>query len=73
MSKKLTSAQMRAQKQWDAKNKDRKAYLVLKNSAFRFLNPQKGSKSYEVIQANYDEYLSDLDKLRKLLEGDNNG
>ncbi|WP_123799546.1 hypothetical protein [Limosilactobacillus fermentum] len=63
-----TKAQKRASRKWEASNPRRTGYSKLRRTAFSFVNPKPGSKAEEYINANYVDYVEDLEELKKALK-----
>lgn len=65
----MSDSQAKASRRWDAKNKDRVGYNRLKRTALSFVDPKPGSKAAEYIAANKEDYLEDLEELKRLIIG----
>ncbi|WP_270367774.1 hypothetical protein [Limosilactobacillus fermentum] len=64
----VSKSQVKASRKWEKENPHRTAYTKLRRAAFSFVDPKPGSKAEEHINANYVEYMDDLEELNKLLK-----
>lgn len=63
----VSKAQVKASRKWEAKNKTKVGYSKLKRSAFLFVQPKPGSKAEEYT-TEIGDYKQDLLELKAMLE-----
>ncbi|KRL78234.1 hypothetical protein FC36_GL001120 [Ligilactobacillus equi DSM 15833 = JCM 10991] len=64
----VKESQKHASRAWEKRNPERTSYLALRRATFNFVHPKPGTKAERAIQANWDDYIDDLDTLNHLLE-----
>lgn len=63
----VKESQKHASRAWEKRNPERASYLALRRATFNFIHPKSGTKAEQAIQANWDDYIDDLEKLNHLL------